>query len=187
MLRKYPYFLDCRLGPRIGKWILMIPPLLRSLRFILGCLLLLAFSGAAPLRADEPQVRIVPGDPWTRNDILLPKEFLTGWKTGSRSYVVYQVGFPFLFKAGHIPGSIPVGSGKDPEGIEALKKAVSGLPKDKKILLYCGCCPWEVCPNIRPAFEALKDLGFSDAKLLYLPHDFAQDWIHKGYPTEKGG
>ncbi|WP_142525431.1 rhodanese-like domain-containing protein [Methylacidimicrobium cyclopophantes] len=154
---------------------------------LLGCLLLSALWGAHSLRAEESQVRIARDDPWTQSDLLLPKELLARWKPGSSSYAIYQVGFPFLYKAGHIPGSIYVGAGKDPEGIEALKKAVSGLPMDKKIVLYCGCCPLDVCPNIRPAFETVKKLGFSNAKILYLPEDFAHDWIHKGYPTEKGG
>lgn len=160
--------------------------LLRLPRRIAGSLLLLSLSALAPLRGEEPEIRTSPDDPWTRNDVLLPKDFLAQGKAGS-SYLVFQVGFPFLYKAGHIPGSTYAGAGKDPEGIEALKKAVSALPKDKKILLYCGCCPLDVCPNLRPAFETVKAMGFSNAKVLYLPHDFAKDWIHKGYPTEKGG
>lgn len=164
----------------------MLPSLFRSPRFVLGCLLLAALWEAIPLRGEEPPIRIGSGDPWTRSDLLLPKDLLAEGKPGGSSYVVYQVGFPFLYRAGHIPGSIFVGSGKDPEGIEALKKAASSLPKGKKLLLYCGCCPLDVCPNIRPAWEAIQKLGFSDAKILYLPHDFVQDWIRKGYPTEKG-
>ncbi|QSR84941.1 rhodanese-like domain-containing protein [Methylacidimicrobium sp. B4] len=164
----------------------MISSLLPSFRLALGFLLLLALWGAVPLRGEEPSIPIAPGDPWTRSDILLPKDFLALQKPGSPSYRIFQVGFPFLYKAGHIHGAIYIGAGKDPEGIQALKDALSSLPKDQKILLYCGCCPLDVCPNIRPAFQAAKELGFSDAKVLYLPHDFVQDWTHKGYPTEKG-
>lgn len=152
----------------------------------LALLLLCSFWATASLRGGEAQIRIGPQDPWTRNDVLLPEEFLAQKQSGNSPYLVYQVGFSFLYKAGHIPGSTYVGAGKDPEGIEALKKAVSALPKDQKILLYCGCCPPEVCPNLRPAFRTVKKLGFTNAKILYLPHDFAEDWIHKGYPTEKG-
>lgn len=159
-----------------------------SLRSALAWLLLfsLSFWASAPLRGEETAIRIAPDDPWTKGEILLPKDFLAQRKTESSPYLVYQVGFPFLYRAGHIPGSTYVGSGKDPEGIEALKKEVSPLPKDQKILLYCGCCPLDVCPNLRPAFRAVKEMGFTNAKILYLPHDFAEDWSHKGYPTEKG-
>ncbi|MGD9896959.1 MAG: rhodanese-like domain-containing protein [Candidatus Methylacidiphilaceae bacterium] len=161
--------------------------LLRLPRLALEIFLLLSLWGTAPLRGEEAPVEIAPNDPWTKGEILLPKELLSWQKAGDRSYVVYQVGFPFLYKAGHVPGSIHVGSGKDPEGIEALKKALSTQPKDKKIVLYCGCCPWDVCPNIRPAFKTLKELGFPNGKVLYLPEDFAKDWSRKGYPTERGG
>ncbi|MDD4932238.1 MAG: rhodanese-like domain-containing protein [Methylacidiphilaceae bacterium] len=162
----------------------MIPPLSR---LFLGSLLWIFLWGTAPLRGEEPSIAIAPKDPWTRSDILQPTDLLAMMKRGEPALVIFQVGFPFLYKAGHIPGSIHVGSGKDPEGIEGLKKAVSGLPKDKTIVLYCGCCPWDVCPNIRPAFATLKELGFTQAKVLYLSEDFAKDWTRKGYPTEKGG
>lgn len=165
----------------------MIPALLRPLRLVCGSLLWLSLGATLSLRAEEAQVRIGASDPWTRSDVLLPADFLASQKGDHPPYLVFQVGFPFLYKAGHIPGSAYVGAGKDPEGIDALKKALSTLPKDRKIVLYCGCCPLDVCPNLRPAFETAKEMGFFEAKILYLPHDFAQDWIRKGYPTEKGG
>ncbi|MDD2677658.1 MAG: rhodanese-like domain-containing protein [Methylacidiphilaceae bacterium] len=155
-------------------------------RLLLGLVLLFSLWGAASLRGEETPIEIAPKDPWTTSDILRPTDLLTWMKSGKPAVVIDQVGFPFLYKAGHIPGSVHVGTGKDPEGIEALKKAVSGLPKDKTIVLYCGCCPWDVCPNIRPAFATLKELGFTQAKVLYLPEDFAKNWTRKGYPTDKG-
>jgi len=42
------------------------------------------------------------------------------------------------------------------------------------------------CPNLRPAFRALKDLGFTRLKIIDIPNDFARDWKAKGLPTEKG-
>ncbi|WP_202213967.1 rhodanese-like domain-containing protein [Methylacidimicrobium sp. AP8] len=148
--------------------------------------LLCFFWAAASLRAEGNEIRIGPHDPWTRSDILLPEEFLAQKGSGSSSYLVCHVGFRFLYMAGHIPGAIYVGAGKDSDGIEALRNAVSALPRDRRILLYCGCCPLDVCPNLRPAFQTVRKLGFANAKILYLPHDFAEDWIRKGYPTEKG-
>jgi len=42
------------------------------------------------------------------------------------------------------------------------------------------------CPNIRPAFLALRDMGFTRLRVLMLPTDLYTDWVQKGYPTEKG-
>jgi thiosulfate/3-mercaptopyruvate sulfurtransferase len=43
------------------------------------------------------------------------------------------------------------------------------------------------CPNIRPAYQALREMGFKRIKLLSLPNNFTQDWQMKGFPVEKGG
>jgi hypothetical protein len=53
-------------------------------------------------------------------------------------------------------------------------------------VLYCGCCPWNRCPNIEPAFSKLKEMGFTDVKVLYLAENFGADWAAKGYSVEKG-
>jgi hypothetical protein len=44
----------------------------------------------------------------------------------------------------------------------------------------------EHCPNIRPACDALKEMGFSQVKVLNIPERFGDDWTAKGYPVEKG-
>jgi len=53
------------------------------------------------------------------------------------------------------------------------------------LVVYCGCCPWDKCPNIRPAFHELQTLGFANAKTLLLPHNFQSDWVAKGLPIER--
>jgi hypothetical protein len=62
---------------------------------------------------------------------------------------------------------------------------VAKEPRDREIVIYCGCCPWEKCPNIRPAFAALQEMGFTHVKALYVPDNLAKDWIGKGFPTDK--
>jgi hypothetical protein len=52
--------------------------------------------------------------------------------------------------------------------------------------VYCGCCPLEHCPNLRPAFEALRAMGFTHLRALLLPTNFYTDWVKPGYPVEKG-
>jgi hypothetical protein len=100
---------------------------------------------------------------------------------------VIQVGFPVLYHGAHIAGSTYAGPASKPEGIELLKKAVAREPRDRAIVLYCGCCPWDHCPNIRPAFAALKRMGFTHVRALEIPTNLKTDWVDPGYPTERGG
>lgn len=97
---------------------------------------------------------------------------------------ILQVGFAVLYKSKHIPGSVYAGPGSTAAGLANLKEAVAALPKDRQIVLYCGCCPWDHCPNIRPAFKLLQSMGFKQIKVLEIPTNFKTDWIDKGFPVE---
>src|SRR5215469_14375269 len=99
--------------------------------------------------------------------------------------LVIHVGFPVLYRSAHITGSIFAGPGSKAEGIAELKKAVAGQPHTREIILYCGCCPFDRCPNIRPAFAALREMGFTHVRAMTLPTNLKTDWIDKGYPTDK--
>jgi hypothetical protein len=39
------------------------------------------------------------------------------------------------------------------------------------------------CPNIRPAYRALGELGFNNLRVLDLPMNFHTDWVLRGYPV----
>ncbi|MHB1937759.1 MAG: rhodanese-like domain-containing protein [Acidobacteriaceae bacterium] len=97
--------------------------------------------------------------------------------------VVLQVGFQVLYKSKHIPGSIYAGPASSPTGLQALRQAAGKLPKNAEIYIYCGCCPIEKCPNIRPAFQALKAMGFTRLHVVMLESSFGQDWVAHGYPV----
>lgn len=84
-----------------------------------------------------------------------------------------------------IEGSVDIGPGKDRESITALKSLLAKTPKDKEVVIYCGCCPFDRCPNIRPAFQTLNDMGFRNAKLLDIPKNIKVDWIDKDYPVKE--
>lgn len=99
--------------------------------------------------------------------------------------LVLHVGFPVLYKSVHIQGTGYAGPGSKPEGLEELKKAVAGQPFDRAIVIYCGCCPWDKCPNVKPAFAMLKSMGFKNVKALVIPENLKTDWIDKGYPTDR--
>jgi rhodanese-related sulfurtransferase len=100
--------------------------------------------------------------------------------------VIFQVGPNVLYRGKHIPGAIYAGPASRPEGLEALKLAAGKLPRDRQIVVYCGCCPWSHCPNVKPAVELLKQMGFTRVKAMFVENNFATDWIDKGYPIERG-
>jgi thiosulfate/3-mercaptopyruvate sulfurtransferase len=110
---------------------------------------------------------------------------LASASTDSRLTAVY-VGFRALFAGGHIPGATYHGSASTPQGLAEIKKWAASLPRTTNLVIYCGCCPFERCPNIRPAFALFRDLGFTHVRVLQLPTSFAADWVDKGHPVEKG-
>lgn len=100
--------------------------------------------------------------------------------------LMLQVGSHVLYAQAHIPASEYFGPGSSEDGLTLLRKRVESLPRDKFIVLYCGCCPWSHCPNIQPADAVLAKMGFSNVKVLYIASNFGADWVDKGYPVAKG-
>jgi hypothetical protein len=105
---------------------------------------------------------------------------------GTKKPLVLQVGSHMLFAQAHIAGSEYTGPGAQPEGLKLLEARVAPLPKTTSIVLYCGCCPWNRCPNIEPAIRLLHNRGFANVKALYIPTNLGTDWADKGYPIERG-
>jgi thiosulfate/3-mercaptopyruvate sulfurtransferase len=104
----------------------------------------------------------------------------------SEKPLVIQVGSHVLYSEAHIPGSEYIGPASSESGLQELRKRVESLPRNKFIVLYCGCCPWGHCPNVKPADEALHAMGFTKIKVLYVANNFGTDWVDKGYPVAKG-
>ena len=100
--------------------------------------------------------------------------------------LVLQVGPHLLYRTAHIRGAQYAGPASEPAGIELIRNRVHGLKHGAAIVIYCGCCPWNHCPNIHPAYAELQKMGFTNVKALYLPNNFKTDWHDKGYPTETG-
>jgi rhodanese-related sulfurtransferase len=122
---------------------------------------------------------------WNDSDTMMPEALAAKLKSKTPPMTIHT-GFGVLYRSKHIPGSVYAGPGNKPEGIELLKKAVAGVPKDREIVLYCGCCPWVNCPNMKPAFATLKEMGFTNVKAVIIETNFAKDWVDKGYPVELG-
>jgi thiosulfate/3-mercaptopyruvate sulfurtransferase len=153
---------------------------LRAFPLIALTVLLFAVLPLALTRAQSP------ADPWTASQTMQPADLAkegTGGKSGS---TILFVGFQRLYTAGHIQGAQFHGSGGSTEGLAEIKKWAASLPRSTDLVIYCGCCPMEKCPNIRPAFSALREMGFTNFRVLILPNSFAADWAEKNLPYEKG-
>lgn len=122
-------------------------------------------------------------EPWTAKELLAPAKLAQRLNGGEKPLVLY-VGPNYLYRAKHIAGAVDAGMAAKPEGIQSLMALVKGKAPGTEIIIYCGCCPMNVCPNIRPAMKALKGAGFTNVRLLELPTRMADDWTSKGYPAE---
>lgn len=140
--------------------------------------LILAIVAAAVL-GEEGQ-----SGPWSKSELMEPSSLAQLIKSSAVQPNIISVVFPVLYRQKHIPHARIAGPASRPEGLEALRQAVSTLPKDAQIVIYCGCCPMEKCPNLRPAYAVLKELGFTHIRVLDLPTNFHTDWADKGYPVE---
>jgi len=100
--------------------------------------------------------------------------------------LMIQVGSHVLYTQAHVPGSEYIGPASSESGLQGLHNRVQPLPRNKFIVLYCGCCPWSHCPNVKPADEALRAMGFTNVKVLYIAQNFGADWVDKGFPVAKG-
>jgi hypothetical protein len=125
--------------------------------------------------------------PWNAKQLVEPSNLAQELEgpAGSKPLVVC-VGFDFLYQSAHVPGAVLYGPGREPSGLKALEDAARGWPRNRNIVIYCGCCPMKQCPNLQPAYRTLAGMGFSRLRILDLEHDFRQDWLQKGLPTEKG-
>jgi len=151
---------------------------------------LLFLSGAILAASSIFVVRSLPAapeDPWTARQTVQAADFANELQQEKDPYpTVIYVGVKTLYEGGHIPGAVFYGPGSTEQGLADLKKFTATLPKNSDVVLYCGCCPLEKCPNLRPAFGALKDGGFARLRVLLLPTSFNSDWVEKGFPVHQG-
>lgn len=118
-------------------------------------------------------------EPWSSDQLMPPKELAQKIENDQvDSLLILSIGFDALIK-----DSKDMGAAENKKNVAHLKSYLSDVPKDKAIVIYCGCCPFEKCPNIRPAFEALNEMGFTNAKLLNLKTSIKADWLDEDYPV----
>jgi hypothetical protein len=120
-------------------------------------------------------------EPWSAKQLMEPAEL-------AKTIASPKAHQPYIFCIGPgamIKNSIDIGPGKEKASLDKFKQELSKLPKDANIVIYCGCCPFDHCPNIRPAFTLLNDMKFTNHKLLDIPHNIKVDWKDHNYPVQK--
>ena len=147
------------------------------------CLVLVPVRVAAQWSAPQPaSATTIP-----TAQLIQPDELNRLLHSGSAEKpLILQVGSQMMFAQAHIPGSQYAGPGSQAEGLQQLRGRLASLPHNRFIVLYCGCCPWNRCPNVGPAYKALTDMGFTRLKVLYLADNLGADWADKGFPVETG-
>lgn len=124
-------------------------------------------------------------EPWRAEQTVQSADLAKELASGRAAPTILYVGFQRLYDAGHIRGAQYHGTGNKAEGLAAIEKWADSLARSTNLVVYCGCCPMEKCPNIRPAFLALRKMGFTHLRVLILPDSFAVNWAEKGLPYEK--
>ena len=114
---------------------------------------------------------------WTADQLIEPVTLAATIQSGKDLPLIYCVGPGVV-----IPHSVDIGMTNDEKNVEKFREAINKLPRDTNIVIYCGCCPFGHCPNVRPAIALLKEMKFTNYHLLNLPHNIKTDWIAKGYP-----
>jgi hypothetical protein len=143
-------------------------------KYILSILPLLWFIGLSGMAQKSTK------EPWKENQLIAPAELAAILNNSQAPQpVILSIGPSALIK-----GSLDIGTASEKENLEKLKAELSKLSRDTEIVLYCGCCPFDRCPNIRPAFALLNKMNFTRHRLLNLEHNIKIDWINKGYPRK---
>jgi hypothetical protein len=104
-------------------------------------------------------------EPWPQEEVIPPADLAKRIEAGAAPTMIC-VAFPFLYRQRHVRGATFAGPTNTPEGIQDLEKLAATLSKDSEVVVYCGCCPMKDCPNIRPAYETLKKMGFKVIRVL---------------------
>ncbi len=142
---------------------------------ILFFLLMVNAASAFSTNQFLPQAQ---NNPWTSQQLLDPAELARVLKNPtSPQPIIFSIGMQSVIK-----GSTDIGPVMMPQNLNLLKEKLNKLPKNAQIVVYCGCCPFASCPNVRPAMALLKNMQFTNYKLLNLPQNIKVDWIDKDYP-----
>src|SRR6516225_7817874 len=84
-------------------------------------------------------------EPWTPAQLLEPSELAAriSHPSGNPPLII-SVG-----PSGLIRGSVETGPTQKSQNLDSLKTLLEKQDRGKEIIIYCGCCPFQHCPNIR--------------------------------------
>ncbi len=117
---------------------------------------------------------------WKKEQLMSTTELSTKLKTNAKDK-------PLVFNVGpmqNIKTAVAVGAATNITFASKMKETLAMENKTKAIVVYCGCCSYSTCPNIKPAYDALVEMGYKNTKVLELPVGLNPDWISKGFPME---
>ena len=118
-------------------------------------------------------------DPWTPAQLMEPADLAGKLKDiAANPPLIICVG-----PSGVIKGSVETGPAHVTKNLDSLRTLLTGTDRQQEVVIYCGCCPFKNCPNVRPALSLLLSMGFKQPRLLDLSHNIKVDWIDKGYPV----
>lgn len=128
-------------------------------------------------------------EPWSPQQLVAPAELaaILGDENAEAPLIISIAphGAHGIRPGKGIKGAVDYGAADEPQNLQKLKASLEKLPRDTEIVLYCGCCPFDICPNIRPAFSLLNKMEFSRHRLLNLEKNIRVDWLNKGYPMNE--
>ena len=82
----------------------------------------------------------------------------------------------------NIKNAIEIGIVSSPSKYKGLQDQLKKYKKNEAIVIYCGCCKLENCPNVSLAIEKIRELGYTNVRILNFVDGINEDWIDKGYP-----
>ncbi len=149
------------------------------IRLLFNIVLFAALSTSAAAQTFGRDVQLQK-DPWTKQQLMEPSVLASILNNPKASK-------PLIFNIGvveNIRGARHMGGASEHENLERFKQAIAKLPANSQVVIYCGCCPFSRCPNIRPAFKAMQAAGLKNGRLLNLATNIKVDWINRGYPLQ---
>ncbi|MEO8721651.1 MAG: rhodanese-like domain-containing protein, partial [Ginsengibacter sp.] len=94
---------------------------------------------------------------WTSDQLLEPAVLAKTIESNIDLPLIYCVGPGVV-----IPHSIDIGMTENEKNLQTFKDSIINLPRNINLVIYCGCCPFEHCPNVRPALALLQKMKFTN-------------------------
>ena len=92
---------------------------------------------------------------WTTDQLIEPSALSAMIKSDKEIPVIFSIG-----PGAVVPHSNDIGMINESENMKKFKEQLSNLPKDTQIVIYCGCCPYDVCKIERVTTVIVKRKRF---------------------------